>query len=101
MDPILQTIVAFGEAIMANPVSASFLTGLTRNVSGFLQSKYYEKTKAPYDPAVLGTTILKYEIATNALFAIVPLEYQSKIAPVVLVADIIFSAARKLKTPTS
>jgi len=94
MDPIVQTFVAFAQAIMENPVSAAFVVGLTRNISGWIQKRWFEKTGEKYDPKILGATLLKYEVAVNAVSVFLPPEY---VAPIVLVADIVFSAARKMK----
>lgn len=97
MDPMYQTIKAFYEAVVENPVVAGALLGVLRNVSGWIQKKYFEKGGQPYDPKVLGTTIIKYEVAINALIALVPPEHSSKVYPLVLLTDIIISAGRKLK----
>lgn len=93
-DPIVGTFVAFAQAVMENPVASSFVFGLIRSVSGWIQKRWYEKTGEPYDPKILGATILKYEVAVNAVSVLLPPEVA---APVVLVADIVFSAAKKMK----
>lgn len=93
MDPIVETVLAFA----THPVVASALLGILRSSTGWIQKKYKEKTGQPYDPKVLGATILKYEIASNALIALIPPEHAAKAYPVVLLADIIFSAAKKLR----
>jgi len=91
-----ETLVAFVKAIMENPVASAFLVSLVRNVTGYLQKKWKEKTGVEYDPKVLGATILKYEVAVNALIPLLPAEYAGVVAPLVVVADIVFSAAKKL-----
>lgn len=101
MDPILETIWAFVQTIMANPIAAGAIYGVIRNITGYLQKKYKEKTGQEYDPKVLGADILKYEVAVNSIFATLPPDTAGKIAPLVMIADIVFSAAKKLKGTTT
>ena len=96
MDPIVQTVMAFAQAVMENPVASAFVVGLIRNATGYLQKTWKEKTGKDYDPKILGATILKYEVAVNAIIPLLPVEYAGVVAPAVLVADIVFSAAKKL-----
>ena len=92
-DPIVATIVAFYQACMENPAARGFIWGLVRNVTGWIQKKWFDKTGEAYDPKILGATILKYEVAVNAVAVLLPVEYSG---PIVIIADIIWSAARKL-----
>jgi hypothetical protein len=101
MDPILETIWTFVQTIMSNPVAAGAIYGVIRNLTGFLQKKYKEGTGQDYDPKVLGADILKYEVAVNSIFASLPPETAGKVAPLVMIADIVFSAAKKLKNGAS
>ena len=96
MDLIVQTIVAVAQAIMENPVSAAFVASLIRNASGWIQKRLMGETYPgeKYDPKILGATILKYEIAVNAISTVLPVTYAT---PIVLIADIVFSAAKKMK----
>ena len=94
MDPIAETLYAFYQAIVANPIARGALFGLVRSGTGYIQKKWKEKTGSEFYPKVLGTTIVKYEVAVNALAVLIPAEYAG---PVVVLADIIFSAAKKLK----
>ena len=83
---------------MENPAARGLIWGLIRNVTGWIQKRWYDKTGTSYDPKVLGATLLKYEVAVNAVAVLAPVEYSG---PIVIVADIIFSAAKKLvKIPT-
>lgn len=100
MDPILETILTFVQTIMANPVAAGAIYGVIRNVTGYLQKKYKKETGLDYDPKLLGADILKYEVAINSIFATLPPETAGKVAPLVIIADIVFSAAKKLKGTT-
>jgi len=92
-DPIIATLLAFYQACMENPAARGFIWGLIRNATGWIQKKWYEKTKETYDPKVLGATILKYEVAVNTVAVLLPVEYSG---PIVIIADIVWSAARKL-----
>jgi len=97
MDPIAETLYAFYQAAIANPVARGAVFGLIRSATGYIQNKWKAKTGTEFDPKALGTTIVKYEVAVNALSALMPAEYAG---PVVVIADIVFSAAKKLKNGT-
>ena len=92
-----QTLVAFAQAVMGNPIASAFVISVVRGITGYLQKKWKNETGKDFDRKILGATILKYEVAVNTMFLLLPIEYASVIAPIVLVADIVFSAAKKMK----
>ena len=59
--------MALYEVIMENPVTRAAAFGLIRNITGFIQAKYAEKTGKAYDGKLLAGTIIKYEVAINAV----------------------------------
>lgn len=96
-DPIVDVIVAFGQAIMENPVSASLVTGLVRTVTGYVQVKLTGKTDG-FDKAIFAKTMTKYLVAVNAFTPILSIWGYGNLVPyVTLLGDIAFSAVRKLK----
>lgn len=98
-DPILQTLIAFGEAVMENPATASLVMGAVRSVTGYLYTIWVEKTGKPFDKRILAGTMTKYVVAINSAAQVLPLfNVDPQIASgLVILADIGFSAIRKLK----
>jgi hypothetical protein len=90
-----QTIIAFLQTLLENPVTGPAILGAVRSVTGYLQLKWKEGTGTDFDKKTFGATILKYEVAINALAAILPADFKY-IGAVVLVADILGSFGRKL-----
>lgn len=97
MDPITETLYAFYQATMANPIARGAVFGLIRSGTGYIQKRWKKEIGSEFDPKAIGTTIVKYEVAVNAVAALLPVEYAG---PLVILADIIFSAAKKLKNGT-
>jgi len=99
MDPILQTFMAFGEAIMENPATASLIMGAVRSITGYLYTIWVEKTGKPFDKKILAGTMTKYVVAINAAAQVLPLfDIPPEVASgLVILTDIGFSAIRKLK----
>ena len=99
MDPILQALVALGEATMENPATASLVMGAIRSVTGYAQMKWYEKTGTKFDKKILAATMTKYVVAINSAAQILPLFNidPRRASGRVILADIGFSALRKLK----
>jgi len=96
-DPIVDVVVAFAEAIMENPVSASLVTGAVRSVTGYLQYKLLGKNTS-FDKKIFAATLTRYVVAVNALTPIASLVGYGNLVPyLTLVVDIGFSAVRKLK----
>ena len=93
-----ESLVALYETIMANPYSRAFVFGMIRNVTGYIQTKWYEKTGKPYDPKILASTIIKYEVAINAAEQTLPLLGlpTETVGPAIVIIDIVQSWARKI-----
>jgi len=93
-----ESLVALYEVLMGNPISRAAIFGLIRNATGFIQSKWAEKTGKPYDVKILAGTIIKYEVAINAVEQLAPEVGLpvGLVGPIVLVCDIIQSWARKI-----
>jgi len=96
-DPIVDVVVAFAEAIMENPVSASLVTGAIRVFTGYVQLKLTGKTNG-FDKKIFAATLTKYLVAVNALTPLASLVGYGNLVPyLTLIGDIGFSAIRKLK----
>jgi len=93
-DPIIETALVFATAILESPVVGPIVIGAVRNVTGWIQKKYVEKTGKPYDKKVLAGTMTKYLIAVTTLSVFMPPEYASALT---VIADIGWSAVKKLK----
>lgn len=96
-EPLADVFIAFAQAIMQNPVTASLVVGVVRTATGYLQSKYKDKTNKDFDKKEFAATLTKYLIAVNALTPLVPTEYQYAVPYVTLITDIAWSTVRKLK----
>lgn len=96
-DPIVDVVVAFAQAIMENPVSASLVMGAVRTATGYIQLKLYGKTDG-FDKKIFAATMTKYVVAVNALTPLVALYGYANLVPyLTLLGDIAFSAIGKLK----
>ena len=90
-----QTIIAFVEALLENPIVGPAIVGAIRSATGYLQLKYKGATGMAFNRGELGATLLKYEVAINALSAILPMDFKY-VSALTLVADILGSFSRKL-----
>jgi len=95
MDPIVQTAIDFIEALLENPLVGPALMGAVRSATGYLQLKYKGATGMTFNRGELGATLIKYEVAINALSAVLPMDFKY-VSALTLVADIIGSFSRKL-----
>lgn len=93
-DPIIETAIVFATALLESPVVGPIVVGAVRNITGYIQKKWFEKTGEPYDKKVLAGTMTKYLVAITALSVFIPPEYASAL---VVVTDIGWSAVKKLK----
>jgi len=93
-DPILETAIAFATSILESPVVGPIVVGAIRNVTGWIQKKYVEKTKKPYDKKILAGTMTKYLVLISALSILMPPQYASALT---LIGDIGWSAVKKLR----
>lgn len=93
-DQILETAIAFVKAMLENPFIGPMVVGFVRNITGWIQTKWVEKTGKSYDKAIVAGTLTKYLVAVNAVSALLPMEYAYALT---LIADIGFSAVKKLK----
>ena len=93
-----ESLIALYEVLMANPISRAAIFGLLRNVTGFIQVRYAEKTGQPYDAKLVASTIIKYEVALNAAEQTLPLLGipVGAVGPAILIIDIVQSWARKI-----
>lgn len=93
-----ESLIALYEVIMANPYSRAAVFGLVRNITGYLQNKYFGQTGKPYDRKVLAATIIKYEVAINAAEQTLPLLGLpvEAVGPAIVIIDILQSWARKI-----
>ena len=93
-----ESLVALYEVLMANPVSRAAIFGLARNMTGYIQTRWAEKTGKPYDVKIVASTIVKYEIALNAAEQTLPLLGipVEAVGPAILIIDIVQSWAKKI-----
>ena len=93
-----ESLVALYEVLMANPYSRAFLFGMARNITGYIQKKWFGQTGKAYDAKILAGTIIKYEVAINAAEQTLPLlgVPVEAIGPAIILIDIAQSWARKI-----
>lgn len=93
-----ESVIALAETIWQNPYARAAIYGLLRNVTGYLQVKWYEQTGEPYDAKIVASTIVKYEVALNAAEQTLPLLGLpvEAVGPAIIIIDIVQSWARKL-----
>jgi len=90
-----QTIIAFVETLLENPIVGPAIVSSIRAATGYLQLKWKGATGMAFSRGELGATLIKYEVAINALSALLPVDFKYASA-LVLVADILGSFSRKL-----
>jgi len=95
LDPIIETAQAFVTTLLENPAVGPLILAGVRSVTGYLQKKWKGTTGKDFDKKEVGATILKYEVAINALAVLLPVDFQY-VGALVLVADILGSWGRKL-----
>ena len=91
-----QTIIAFVTTLLENPIVGPAIMGLIRSATGYLQLKWKGATGMTFSRGELGATLVKYEVAINALSYILPVDFKY-VSALTLCADILGSFARKLK----
>ena len=90
-----QTIIVFIQTLLENPIVGPAIMGSVRAATGYLQLKWKGATGMTFSRGELGATLLKYEVAINALSAIMPVDFKY-VSALTLIADIAGSFARKL-----
>ena len=95
MDPISDTVLTFVNTLLTNPVTGPAIIGAVRSVTGYINYKWKQKTGEDFDKAAFGATLVKYEVAINAVALILPGDFKY-VGAIVLVADILGSWGRKL-----
>jgi len=90
-----QTIIDLVRTILENPVVGPAVLSVVRSVTGYLQLKWKGATGKDFSKGELGATLVKYEVAMNALAAVLPADFVY-IEALVVIADIVGSWGRKL-----
>jgi hypothetical protein len=90
-----QTIIELVKTLLENPVIGPAIMASIRAVTGYLQIRWKSATGTEFSKGEFGATLLKYEVAINAIAVILPADFKY-ISAVVLVADILGSWGRKL-----
>jgi len=90
-----QTIIDLVTTLLENPIVGPAILGLVRSATGYLQLRWKGATGMTFSRGELGATLIKYEVAINALAPLLPVDFKYASA-IVLVADILGSFSRKL-----
>jgi len=90
-----QTIIDLVRTILENPVVGPAILSGVRAITGYLQLKWKGISGKEFSKGEVGATLLKYEVAMNALAAVLPADFVY-IEALVVIADIVGSWGRKL-----
>lgn len=89
--------MALFQTVIENPVLGPALFATARTISGYLQAIWKDKTGKDFDKKEFAATLLKYEVAINAVVPLVPDKGKVCVGALVILADILGSWARKLR----